>query len=157
MGKSGENIKRTRKRGKMKQKTASIKNFDFEGKNQPVTFIETMHITDGVDCDVYIFDDDKFKDLGIIKIKPGYKTPLQKVLKGDSTIEGYISGKGKLTVTRMNGEKKVYEVGDATEKPFSVKVRVSELMQWEASGDSDLTAYEICFPPYEDGRYENIK
>ena len=30
-------------------------------------------------------------------------------------------------------------------------------MQWEADKDSDLVAYEICFPPYEDGRYQNIE
>jgi hypothetical protein len=29
-------------------------------------------------------------------------------------------------------------------------------MQWFADDDSSLTAYEICYPPYEDGRYENI-
>ena len=141
----------------MKPKTTPIKDFSFEGKNQSVTFVETMRVADGVDCDVYTFNDDKSKDLGIIKIKSGCKTPLQKVLKGDSTIEGYISGKGKLTITRTNGEKKVYEVNDSIEKPFTVRVQIGELMQWEAGSDSDLTAYEICFPPYEDGRYENIK
>jgi len=30
-------------------------------------------------------------------------------------------------------------------------------MQWEADKEADLVAYEICFPPYEDGRYENLK
>lgn len=133
-----------------------MKNFTFEGKSQSVSFVETMQVADGVDCDVYSFDNDKSKDLGIIKIKPGCKTPLQKVLKGDFTIEGYVSGKGKLTITRTNGERKVYQVSNSIEKPFTVWVQIGEMMQWEADSDSDLTAYEVCCPPYEDGRYENI-
>jgi len=141
----------------MKQKTTPIKDFEFKGKKQPVTFVETMHVADGVDCDVYTFDGDRTKDLGIIKIKPGCKTPLQKILKGDNTIEGFISGKGKLTITKPNGEKKIYQVNDKAKKTLLVSVQIGELMQWEADSDSDLTAYEICFPPYEDGRYENIK
>ena len=97
------------------------------------------------------------KDLGIIKIKPGYKTPLQKVLKGDRTVEGYISGKGKLTLTRANGAQEIHIVGEESKGSFSVTVEIGELMQWEADKNSDLVNYEICFPPYEDGRYENIK
>lgn len=119
--------------------------------------METMHVTDGVDCEVYTFDGDPSKDLGIIKVKPGCKTPLQKVLKGDRTVEGYISGKGKLTVTKTDGRQEVYLVGGETKAPFSMTVGIGELMQWEADGESELVAYEICFPPYEDGRYENIK
>lgn len=55
-----------------------IKSFNFEGEEQSVSFVETMHVTDGVDCDVYTVDGDKSKDLGIIKIKPGKKTPYKK-------------------------------------------------------------------------------
>lgn len=127
-----------------------MKTFNFEGKEQAVSFVEVLHVTDGVDCDVYTFDGDKSKDLGIIKIKPGKKTPLQKVLKGDRTIEIYISGKGKLTVTKIDGEKVVY-------KTNSVTVKIGELMQWQADKDSQLVIAEVCFPPYEDGRYENIE
>jgi hypothetical protein len=36
-------------------------------------------------------------------------------------------------------------------------VGIGDVMQWEADKETDLVAYEICFPPYEDGRYENIK
>ncbi|MFH1705954.1 MAG: hypothetical protein ABH867_03555 [Patescibacteria group bacterium] len=83
----------------VEQNLISIKSFLFEGREQPVSFVETMHIVDGVDCDVYTFDGDSTKDLGIIRIVPGNKTPLQRVLKGDRTVEGYLSGKGKLTIT----------------------------------------------------------
>lgn len=139
-----------------KQREFSIKEFEFEGKEQLVSFVETMHVADGVDCDVYTFVGDPNKDLGIIKISSGSKTPLQRVLKGDQTIEGYISGKGKLTITKQNGKKETYIADEKTKEPIIVTVNVGSTMQWEADKKSSLTAYEICFPPYEDGRYENL-
>lgn len=133
-----------------------IKVFTFEGREQPVSFVETMHVIDGVDCDVYKFLEDSSKDLGIIRVISGSKTPLQRVLKGDRTVEGYLSGKGKLTITKSDGKQNFYEVGAESKKPFEVNVGIGETMQWEADKNSNLVAYEICFPPYEDGRYENI-
>lgn len=138
----------------MKQITNPLKTFTFEGKEQPISFVETLHIKDGVDCDVYSYDGDMTKDLGIIRISPGCKTPLQKVLKGDRTIEGYISGKGKLTVTKPDGKQEVYLADGTFENPVDIKI--GELMQWEADLDSNLVAFEICLPPYEDGRYKNL-
>lgn len=128
----------------------------FEGKEQPVIFQETIKVTDGVECDVYKFDGDLNKDLGIIRIQAGKKTPLQKVLKGNRTIEGYVSGKGKLTITKSDNTKNIYRVGDSR-KPVSITVAIGELMQWQSDTNSELAAYEVCFPPYEDGRYENIE
>jgi hypothetical protein len=29
-------------------------------------------------------------------------------------------------------------------------------MQWYANGNSDLVFYEVCWPPYADGRFEDI-
>jgi hypothetical protein len=126
-----------------------IEVFLFEGQELPVEFIETIQVIDGVECDVYRFVGDNSRDLGIIRISPGKHTPLQRVLKGNKTIEGYISGKGRLEI---NG-KTVY-IADG--RPISVIVNIDETMQWFADDDSSLTAYEICYPPYEDGRYENI-
>ncbi|MBI3342168.1 hypothetical protein HY024_03530 [Candidatus Curtissbacteria bacterium] len=83
------------------------------------------------------------------------KTPLQRVLNGDKTIEGYIEGKGKLTITKPDGKKIVHVVGESS-KPLELNVKVGEIMQWQASPSSTLTAYEVCYPPYKDGRYENI-
>jgi len=136
-----------------------INNFTFEGSSQLVSFVETMHVVDGVECDVYTFDGDDTKDLGIIRMKPGARTPLQRVREGDKTIESYISGKGKLTITKPDGSKTIHEVqepGDEDKKPLSVEVQIGELMQWEADPESNLSFSEICFPPYEDGRYENL-
>jgi len=133
-----------------------INTFPFDGKEQVVSFVETMKVADGVECDVYAFDGDTTKDLGIIKIKPGKNTPLQRVLKGDKTIEGHLSGKGRLVVTQADGAKNSYAVDDRLKEPFSITVQIGEQMQWIAEEETALITYEICFPPYEDGRYENI-
>lgn len=141
----------------VEQEFSPIKSFQFDEKEQLVTFFETMQVADGVECDVYTFVGDTTKDLGIIRISPSSKTPLQKVIKGDRTIEGYISGRGRLTITKPDGKQQVYAVNEELSEPVVVTVKVGELMQWEADPDSNLKAYEICFPPYEDGRYENVE
>ena len=133
-----------------------INNFTFEGVTQNVSFKETVPVADGVECDTYVFDKDGTKDLGIIRVKPGKHTPLQRVKKGDRTIEGFRSGKGKLTITKLDGTQEIYVVGEKKNKPFSLDVGIGDLMQWEADPDSELIAYEVCYPPYEEGRYENI-
>ena len=133
-----------------------LTSFNFEGKEQAVSYVERTKVAKGVSCGVYSFDRDPKKDLGIIKIAPGCKTPLQKVLNGDRTIEGYRSGKGKLTITKPDGKPEDHPVGGEQQEPFSVTVEIGELMQWEADKESFLVAYEVCFPPYQDGRYENI-
>lgn len=120
-------------------------------KGELVEFIESTKVVAGVTCDVYRFVDDSQKDLGIIYINAGCSTPKQKVLKGDRTIEGYISGNGKLIVTGQNGKQQIYQ----TDKDnLSVDVKIGEIMQWQAT--TDLVAYEICYPPYQDGRYQNL-
>ena len=129
--------------------------FKIDGEEKLVRLIDTLEITDGVLCDTYAFEGDKTKDLGIIKMKPGSRTPLQKVLKGDKTIEGYISGKGKLVITKKDGKREVHSV-DNTSEAFSTTIEIGESMQWEADQDSNLVAYEVCFPPYENGRFENL-
>jgi hypothetical protein len=129
-----------------------IKNFHFEGKKQTINFVETTQVIEGVECSVYKFAGDSNKDLGIIRIKAGRRTPLQKVLKGERTIEGYISGKGTLAVIQPSGEQNIY-VG---KKGLTVEVVIGETMQWTADPNSDLEIYEICFPPYVGGRFENL-
>ena len=130
--------------------------FNYQGQEQKVSYIETMQVTNGVECEVYTFPEDPSKDLGIIRIEPGKKTPLQKVLKGEKTVEGYISGKGKLTITHPDDTETVFRVDGSTQEPVIVTVNIGETMQWEADKDSDLVAFEICIPPYEDGRFENV-
>ncbi|MDZ4231500.1 MAG: hypothetical protein U1C52_01790, partial [Patescibacteria group bacterium] len=112
---------------------------------------------DGVVCDVYKFTEDDSKDLAIVRVEAGSATPLQKILLGDRTIEGYVSGKGVLTITRANGEKEVYQVGnDDMQEPFSKVLMIGDTMQWQADKIGELVFYEVCFPPYKDGRFEDI-
>ena len=130
-----------------------LQTFENKGEPQKVTFVETMDVTEGVQCDVYSFVDDSEKDLAIIRIAAGKHTPSQRVIKGDKTIEGYISGKGKLIITKQTGEEDVYRTD---EKHLEVVVNTGDVMQWIADSNSPLIAYEICYPPYEDGRYQNL-
>lgn len=134
-----------------------LTSFEFEGVTQPVEFVETTNeVSPGAECDVYKFVGDDTKDLGIIRINPGCETPLQRVLKGDRTIEGYVSGSGKLVVARGNVSIETFEVTDRPGEHLSVLVRVGDTMQWKASPNSKLVAYEVCVPPYADGRFENL-
>jgi len=137
----------------MAEQNSKLTIFKLADEKQLVTYIETMQVKQGVSCDVYEFSEDRQKDLGIVTVAEGCKTPLQKVLKGDKTIEGFISGSGKLTVTK-DGKKTVYEFRDGNSK--EVQINVGEIMQWHADGGSDLVFFEICYPPYEDGRFENL-
>jgi len=129
----------------------ALMNFKFENNELAVAFLGTTKVAEGVECDVYEFVGDESKDLGIIWVEAGHRTPLQKVLRGERTIEGYISGKGNLIVT-SGGVKKVY----TAEKGLEAEIKVGETMQWQAAPDSDLEVYEICYPPYESGRFENL-
>lgn len=133
----------------------TIKTFNIDGIESPVSFVETMQVADGVKCDTYTFDNRDDVDLGIIKIQPNFKTPRQKVLDGENTVEGYISGKGKLVVERNYGHTDVYDTG--TNGKIKVNVGIGDIMQWIASEDTPLMAYELCYPPYKDGRYENLE
>lgn len=136
--------------------TEQLTSFSFQEQSLPIKFVEEMIVKEGVVCQVYQFEGDNTKDLGIVTVESGIKTPLQKVLQGDRTIEGWISGKGTLTITGASEEKRVYEVGGESQAPFSVVVDVGQIMQWQAARGSVLKFYEICYPPYQDGRYENL-
>jgi len=133
-----------------------IDEFRFEEGMKKVLFVETMEVSDGVQCDVYSLKGDNSKDLGIIRIK-GTKTPLQRVLKGERTVEGFILGKGKLTITRADGKEEIHQVDDKHNQEFKIDVGIGDLMQWQADEGCDLIAFEICIPPYEEGRFQNIK
>ena len=131
-----------------------LTSFNFGNNELAVSFVETMIVKEGVECDVYKFVGDESKDLAIVRVKQGSKTPLQKILKGDKTIEGFVDGEGTLTIQKINGDNQshTFSKSDSGE----LEVSVGEIMQWHADGDTDLTFYEICWPPYEDGRFENL-
>lgn len=124
-------------------------------QDRPIAYAETLRVKDGVECDVYTFIGDDSEDLAIVRVSKGFKTPLQKILQGDKTIEGYLDGKGTLTVQHEDDTSKSYTF-DATSTKNEVEVKVGQIMQWTASSDTGLTFYEICKPPYNDGRFENL-
>lgn len=119
-------------------------------ENSNLIFVERSQVKNGVVCDVYQYKDDNSKDLGIVTVSKGFQTPKQEVLKGERTLEIFISGKGSLQVTRANNtETHTYPGG-----PNEVEVQIGDIMQWTA--DEDLVFHEICYPPYEDGRFKNL-
>lgn len=122
-----------------------------EHNNQPVKFIESSEVKDGVVCDVYEFVNDKRRDLGIVSVQEGYRTPLQLVVGGEKTVEIFQQGQGVLTVIDQNGDKHEYNFPSEQSK---VEVKIGEKMQWEAL--ADLVFAEICYPPYKDGRFKNL-
>jgi mannose-6-phosphate isomerase-like protein (cupin superfamily) len=122
---------------------------------KPVCFVGTQSVKEGVECDIYAFIDDDARDLAIVRVQKGYRTPLQRIMLGDKTTEGFVSGKGTLTVQSRSGMVKSY-VFQSDHSNEAVVVEVGEIMQWYADGDIDLTFYEVCEPPYKDGRFENL-
>lgn len=126
-----------------------------EFKNRKVSFIETMQVKDGVECDTYSFIGDDTQDLAIVRVTKGFKTPLQKILQGNKTIEGFLEGKGTLVVQLEDDTTNTYDL-DATNANKEVEVKVGQTMQWTAPNDTDLVFYEICDPPYQDGRFEDL-
>jgi hypothetical protein len=131
-----------------------IESFTYENETLTVKFIESSEVFPGVVCDVYFHPETKERDLGVIYIEAGKKTKPQRVLSGDQTIEGYISGTGRLCIQKPSGKKIIFEVNQNSEG-FAQVVEVGDIMQWQA--DDNLVVFEICFPPYQDGRFENLE
>lgn len=86
-----------------------------------VTFVESYTVKEGVVCDTYTFDNDPKRDLAVVRVAKGHATPLQRVLKGDETIEGYLSGKGVFMVAGPAGMQS-YHLHDAQPTEFVVKI-----------------------------------
>ena len=133
---------------------AHLTTFRRNNEDHPVTYIETLQVKEGVECDTYSFVGDATQDLAIVRVTKGFKTPLQRILQGNKTVEGFFAGKGTLTVQTEDGTTNTYQL-DAN-SPKEVEVTVGQLMQWTAPADTDLTFYEICDPPYQDGRFKDL-
>lgn len=120
---------------------------------ETVEFIGAQSVKDGVECDVYSFLDDDTKDLGIIRIKQGSETPKQQILKGDKTIEGFLYGKSDLIFSSATQDATIHTFSDEN-YGIDVTLNIGDTMQWRA--DKDSVIYEICYPPYEDGRFTEL-
>lgn len=126
-----------------------------ESDSLPVVFQETMQVTDGVECDVYIHPETQERDLGVIRVAPGKKTPLQRVVAGDQTIEGYLEGEGELFIRHKDGSESIFKV-DQSAEGFCFLIELGDIIQWRADKNVGLKFFEICYPPYQDGRFENL-
>ena len=124
-------------------------------QTEPVTYIESQNVKEGVSCNIYSFVNDSSKDLGIITVSKGFSTPKQKVLKGDKTLEIFMHGNGKLVITNALCVDTVYSFPN-DEKIQQVEVVIGETMQWQAGIDSGLLFAEVCWPPFTPDRFENI-
>lgn len=131
-----------------------LEKFFFNGKSLSGIYRTTSEIVEGIKCDTYSFTDDPTRDLAIVRVRAGCKTPLQKVVGGTETLEGYIHGKGKLTIHENGHTESIrYESEKDSKQPITIVVGTT--MQWTAEEDSDIEFYEICTPPYEEGRFKN--
>ncbi|MEO6761083.1 MAG: hypothetical protein ABI220_01740 [Candidatus Saccharimonadales bacterium] len=120
----------------------------------PVEFVDSYEVVEGVACETYNFSGDDSRDLAVIHVQPNKMTPRQKVVFGDETIEGWVSGAGELEVDGVSGESRLYNFKNGQpNEPVSVKI--GETMQWRA-GDDELTFFEICEPKYSEGRFEMV-
>jgi hypothetical protein len=134
--------------------TRKLTRFMTNGGSARVSFVETQQVSEGVECDVYTFVDDASRDLAIVTVLKNHKTPLQRVVSGTKTIEGFVSGTGTLNIGSIDQKVKVYSF-NKKHKLQEVIVSNNQTMQWHAVGD-DLRFYEICAPPYIDGRFETL-
>lgn len=129
-----------------------INAFKIDNIDCPVKYIETQQVSDGVICDVYKFIDDNSKDLAIVHVAKGCNSPLQRILKGNKTIEGYISGNGTLAITSNDKSESI--IFPNQDQITEIILGVGDIMQWHAI--ENLVFYEICEPPYEFNRFEVI-
>ncbi|SRR5258708_4929901 len=131
--------------------------FEFEGQRLSVSFVEPVAEFPGVNSKVYSFIGDETKDLADIFIDAGAMTPRQRVVEGERTVEVYVSGIGRINVTRTTGEEESFEFGGySTDRPF-VTVLKGDIMQLQAAEDSIFIVSEVCCnPKYRPGRFENL-
>jgi hypothetical protein len=59
-----------------------LSHFMYSSETLEVKYIETQTVKDGVQCDIYEFIDDSSKDLAIVRVAAGFKTPKQLVVMG---------------------------------------------------------------------------
>lgn len=132
-----------------------IESFPLDGLVQPVKLVDINTVVRGVTCLSYAFLEDSTKDLAMVHVDTGHSTPKQRIKLGEVTIEGFMAGKGVLTVQDSETHRIRHRLSDKSSiREFSINV--GDIMQWRAAANSDLEFYEICKPPYQKGRFENL-
>jgi hypothetical protein len=124
------------------------------GLDLRIKYVETVAVKAGVTCDVYEFDGCGTHDLAIVEVCAGEVTPLQRVLSGTETVEGHIAGRGTLAIGSGDGTVSTYEYRDGGTQVPTV-VEVGQVMRWHADTGETLVFFELCAPPYAEGRFEN--
>ena len=150
------------------EKYLELTEFTYAGRRYAVEQTGSLAVAKGVVCDTYSVDITDDWDLGIIKIDAGCQTPRQRVVGGTRTIEMYLMGEGHLSVASANASAPdihPFKLEDlwtsegeeiASGRSRSVDVGHGDVMQWTASGHMALMAAELCWPPYEDGRFIDL-
>src|SRR5882724_4520681 len=125
---------------------SNLYDFTVSGRLRTIAFENTYHIADGVDADIYTFADDHTHLLTIFTLAAGIKVPPRKVVNGQRIIEGYVKGKGTLTVSSASGAKETYYFEhDGHTK--DVIVESGQSVQWITPNDSELVYYEVTPMP----------
>lgn len=131
-----------------------LKSFVVSGEILYLTYESTNEVKKGVMCDVYSVVDRTDVDFAFVTMKGGSTTPLQRVVGGDRTTEIHVSGIGQFFFQENDGaEPKLFNLEEG--KPFALDIPVGSTVRWIA--ETDLTFAEVCYPPYEDGRYIDLE
>lgn len=128
----------------------NLVSFYYLGEHRPVRYLQTEKVKSGVFCDVYEFTGQNAYDLAVVRVAPNHSTPVQRIeLEGSKTVEGILDGYGSFFAAGASRTSLTF----GTPKVHTLSS--GDIMQWEA-GDDGLTFFEICHPPYEDGRFTNL-
>lgn len=116
--------------------------------------ISSEDIYTGVNCTIFIDLDNETHDFAVVSVTAAHKTPRQRIISGEKTIESFVGGKGSFIIER-DGKIDTFIV-DKSATQTSWEVFPGDIIRWCADSKSDLTFIEVCEPPYQDGRFENL-
>lgn len=133
---------------------SKLNSFKLDDELLELKYESTNEVKLGVICDVYSVIGRTDLDFALVEMKSGSSTPLQLVKGGERTIEIHVSGVGQFFFQENEkAEPKLFDLEDG--KPFKLTIPIGSKVRWIA--ETDLTFAEVCYPPYEDGRYINLE
>lgn len=112
------------------------------GVVRTITYLNSVHVSDGVDSDIYTFIDDNSQVLSIVKVKHGFKSPKEKIESHNKVIEGFLKGRGTLSVTFEDGNKNEYYFENEGYNKV-IELEDGQSVQWTAPKNDDLVYYKI--------------
>lgn len=125
-----------------------------------VKFTGISDVKHGVSCRTYEFTNNHDIDFGVEVINCDVSTPLQEIGEGESTIIGYLGGKGTLTVISRDDKgiesHQIYDFGPDTDNQ-TVQIKVGQAVQLTASHDQKLITFDVCEPKYTENRYIDLE